>query len=133
MDKIDNKKGNMLITYLFPENNNVIDNINHEHTMKHELARLALSWKEKGLISRFMVAPDDCISNGVKHNVDNGWTFITDDVESYPECFEYVLVEDDCGDKNVACCHPDYEWFISNGEDSLKLIGNIVKWRKLSL
>ncbi len=64
---------------------------------------------------------------------EKAWTLLTDDEESYPECFEYVLVEDDIGDKNVACCHPDYEWFISNGEDSLKLIGNVIKWRNLTI
>ena len=131
MDKKDNKRGNMLVTYLFPENKNVTDDIKNEHTMKHELARLALSWKERGLIARFMVAPDDCIS--AIRNTDNEWTLITDDEESYPKCFEYVLIEDDIGDKNVACCHPDYEWYISNGEDSLKLIGNVVKWRYLTI
>lgn len=59
------------------------------------------------------------------------WTVLTDDEESYPECFEYVLIEDDIGDKNVACCYPDYEWYISNGENSLKLIGEVIKWKKL--
>ena len=59
------------------------------------------------------------------------WTILTDDEESYPKCFEYVLVEDDIGDKNVACCHPDYEWYISNGENSLKLIGEVIKWKRL--
>ena len=60
------------------------------------------------------------------------WHIITDDEESYPECFEYVLVEDDIGDKNVACCYPDYDWHISNGENSLKLIGEVIKWKKLN-
>lgn len=60
------------------------------------------------------------------------WHIITDDEESYPERFEYVLIEDDIGDKNVACCHPDYEWYISNGENSLKLIGEVIKWKKLN-
>ena len=59
------------------------------------------------------------------------WHILTDDEESYPECFEYVLVEDDIGDRNVACCYPDYDWYISNGENSLKLIGEIIKWKKL--
>lgn len=59
------------------------------------------------------------------------WNILTDDEESYPECFEYVLVEDDIGDKNVAYCDPDYDWYISNGENSLKLIGEVIKWRRL--
>ena len=59
------------------------------------------------------------------------WHILTDNEESYPECFEYVLVEDDIGDRNVACCYPDYDWYISNGENSLKLIGEVIKWRRL--
>ena len=59
------------------------------------------------------------------------WHILTDDEESYPDCFEYVLVEDDIGDRNVACCYPDYDWHISNGENSLKLIGEVIKWRRL--
>ena len=59
------------------------------------------------------------------------WNILTDDEESYPDCFEYVLVEDDIGDRNVACCYPDYDWYISNGENSLKLIGEVIKWRRL--
>ena len=56
------------------------------------------------------------------------WHYLTDDCDSYPEVFEYVLVEDDIGDKNVACCYPDYDWYISNGEDSLKLVREVIKW-----
>ena len=59
------------------------------------------------------------------------WHILTDNEESYPECFEYVLVEDDIGDRNVACCYPDYDWYISNGENSLKLIGEVIKWKRL--
>ena len=43
------------------------------------------------------------------------WHFITDYEDSYPESFKFVLVEDDVGDKNVAYCDPDYDWYISNG------------------
>ena len=56
------------------------------------------------------------------------WHYLTNDEDSYPEVFRYVLVEDDVGDKNIACYDPDYDWYISNGENSLKLIGEVVKW-----
>lgn len=56
------------------------------------------------------------------------WYFLTNDVDSYPETFECVLVEDDIGDKNIAYCDPDYNWYISNGKNSLKLIGEVIKW-----
>ena len=67
----------------------------------------------------------------LKKQIEDEWTILTDDEESYPDCFEYVLVEDDIGDRNVACCYPDYDWYISNGENSLKLIGEVIKWRRL--
>ena len=57
------------------------------------------------------------------------WFYImNDENDYYPEVFKYVLVEDDVGAKNIACCDPDYDWYISNGENSLKLIGEVVKW-----
>lgn len=68
----------------------------------------------------------------LEKQIENEWNILTDDEESYPECFEYVLIEDDIGDKNVAYCHPDYDWYISNGENSLKLIGEVIKWRRLN-
>ena len=70
--------------------------------------------------------------NALEKQIENAWNILTDDEESYPECFEYVLIEDDIGDKNVACCYPDYDWYISNGENSLKLIGEVIKWRRLN-
>lgn len=72
------------------------------------------------------------IVNKLAEEYNKGWILLTDDEESYPTPFEYVLVEDEFGDKNVACCYPDYDWHISNGENSLKLNGNVVKWKKLS-
>lgn len=56
------------------------------------------------------------------------WHYLTDDEDSYPEPFRYVLIEDDDGDQNIACCYPDYDWYITNGENSMKLIGEVVKW-----
>lgn len=61
------------------------------------------------------------------------WNIITDEQDSYPDVFEYVLVEDEFGDRNVACCYPDYDWYISNGENTVKLVGEVIKWRKLDL
>lgn len=56
------------------------------------------------------------------------WNIITEDVDSYPECFKNVLVEDEYGDKNIAYCDTEFDWFISNCENSIKLIGEVVKW-----
>lgn len=69
------------------------------------------------------------LDNNVRNrNTIKEWYFLTNDENSYPETFEYVLVEDDIGDKNIAYCDPDYNWYISNGENSLKLIGEVIKW-----
>ena len=56
------------------------------------------------------------------------WNIITEDVDSYPECFKNVLVEDEYGDKNIAYCDTEFDWFIFNCENSIKLIGEVVKW-----
>ena len=61
----------------------------------------------------------------------NDWIVLTDDVESYPEYFESVLIEDIYGYKNIAFCNPEHEWYISNLESRLKILGNVVKWKKL--
>ena len=74
----------------------------------------------------------DCVIEALEEQIKNEWTVLTDDADSYPECFEYVLVEDDVGEKNVACCDPNLDWYISNGEDSLELIGEVIKWKKLN-
>lgn len=70
------------------------------------------------------------IKNNANKNkcIIKAWHYLTNDEESYPEVFEYVLVEDDIGNKNVACCYPDYDWYISDGENSLKLINKVIKW-----
>lgn len=62
---------------------------------------------------------------------ENKWKILTDDECSYPECFEFVFVQDEHGNRYVASCDSNYEWMITNGEDSLPLLSNIIKWRKL--
>lgn len=64
----------------------------------------------------------------MKYIEDSLWHKITEDTDSYPECYKEVLVEDDCGDNNVAYCDANCDWYISNGESTLKLIGEVVKW-----
>lgn len=59
------------------------------------------------------------------------WNIITDDTDSYPECYRCVLIEDDEGDNNIAYCDANCDWYISNGESTLKLIGEVVKWAEI--
>ena len=93
-------------------------------------------WIKKSDVLELLSLPSDILSEyiyelkGIWMNEDDDteWFYLTDDGDSYPETFKYVLIEDDIGYKNVACCDPDYDWHISNGENSLKLIGEVVKW-----
>lgn len=74
--------------------------------------------------SAYLKGVYDCI----KYLEKDAWHTITDDTDSYPECYRCVLAEDDEGDKNIACCDANCDWYISNGESTLKLIGEVVKW-----
>lgn len=80
-----------------------------------------------GIKQAYIQGADDCM----EYLGNKAWHDITEDTGSYPDCYQYVLVEDDCGDKNVAYCDADCDWYISNGEGSLKLIGEVVRWMEL--
>lgn len=62
MTEKDNGKGNLLITYLFTEDDNAIRNLDLENVMKNELQQLAENWKKRGIIKRYMIG-DDAIIN----------------------------------------------------------------------
>lgn len=64
MTEKDNGKGNLLITYLFKENDNdnVVCKIDIENTMKNELQQLAEQWKKRGFIKRYMIGDDELIN-----------------------------------------------------------------------
>ena len=59
------EKGNMLISYIF-ESDNVIQNIDVDLEMQRDLQKLAEEWKKKGYIRRYVIAPDDVISENLK-------------------------------------------------------------------
>lgn len=82
------------------------------------------SLKTDGKVQAYIQGADDCL----EYLRDKAWNVITEDQDSYPPVSEYVLVKDEQGDLNVAYCDADYDWFISNGENSLILLGNVVKW-----
>lgn len=66
MTEKDIGKGNLLITYLFVEND-VLCNSMSESTMKKELQELAEQWKKRGLIKRYMIADDELINDKLTH------------------------------------------------------------------
>lgn len=59
------EKGNMLISYIF-ESDNVIQNVDADLEMQRDLQKLAEEWKKKGYIRRYVIAPDDVISENIK-------------------------------------------------------------------
>lgn len=80
-----------------------------------------------GIKQAYIQGADDCM----EYLSNEAWHKITEDTDSYPECYRPVLVEDGETEKNVAYCDADCEWFITNGENTLKLIGEVVKWIEL--
>lgn len=62
MTEKDNGKGNLLITYLFTEDDNAIRNLVLENVMKNELQQLAENWKKRGIIKRYMIGDDEIIN-----------------------------------------------------------------------
>lgn len=59
------EKGNMLISYIFASDD-VIQNIDSDLAMQRDLQKLAEDWKKKGYINRYIIAPDEVISESVK-------------------------------------------------------------------
>lgn len=59
-------KGNILISYTFPEDTAVTQNIDNERVMKSELTELVKSWKERGLVEHFVIGDDEVISDRLK-------------------------------------------------------------------
>lgn len=59
------EKGNMLISYLFASDN-VIHNVDVDLQMQKDLQKLAEDWKNKGYIKRYVIAPDEVISENLK-------------------------------------------------------------------
>lgn len=62
MTEKDNGKGNLLITYLFTDDDNAIRNLDLENVMKNELQQLAENWKKRGIIKRYMIGDDEIIN-----------------------------------------------------------------------
>lgn len=62
MTDSNNKKGNVLVTYRFPNNTGVVTDIDNEIIIQHEIAKLMQRFVSDGIISHFVVADDDVIS-----------------------------------------------------------------------
>lgn len=60
-------KGNLLFTYLFEDNEDIVSNLEKENTMIKELQELAEQWKKRGLIRRYTIADDELINEKLRH------------------------------------------------------------------
>lgn len=58
----NNKKGNILVTYFFPDNTDIFTDIDNEIIIQQEIAKVMHRLVSEGIISHFVVADDDVIS-----------------------------------------------------------------------
>lgn len=62
MTDINNKKGNILVTYRFPDDTETIADIDTELVIQKEIAKLMHKLVSDGIISHFVITDDDVIS-----------------------------------------------------------------------
>lgn len=58
----NNKKGNILVTYFFLDNTDIFTDIDNEIIIQQEIAKVMHRLVSEGIISHFVVADDDVIS-----------------------------------------------------------------------
>ena len=58
----NSKKGNILVTYRFPDDTETIADIDTELVIQKEIAKLMHKLVSNGVISHFVIADDDVIS-----------------------------------------------------------------------
>lgn len=63
-----NTKSNVLVTYLFPNDMDEFEKIDNDLLIQKEIANLMMSLKERGIVSRFVVADNEVISDKLKEN-----------------------------------------------------------------
>lgn len=68
MEEMNSKKGNVLVSFRFPDTTDVIADVDNELTIQHEIAKLMHKLVSDGIISHFTVADDDVISEKLKKN-----------------------------------------------------------------
>lgn len=66
MQEGNTKRGNSMITYLFPEGTSGTQDIDNEDIMQKELRELVRSWLRRGYIKMYELADDDQIAEKVK-------------------------------------------------------------------
>lgn len=62
MTDSNNKKGNILVSYRFPDDTGVTTDIDNELIIQQEMSKLMHKFISDGIISHFVIADDDVIS-----------------------------------------------------------------------
>lgn len=93
MSCIDNKKGNILVSYLF-NSDNPIENIKIDYEIQKSISKLINTFKENGFIKKWIVAPDGVINKKLEQigeNLLNEWIEIEENCV-LPKPHQPVLV-----------------------------------------
>ena len=75
MTDSNNKKGNILVSYRFPDDTGVTTDIDNELIIQQEISKLMHKFVSDGIISHFVIADDDVISEKLTKNPENEMEF----------------------------------------------------------
>lgn len=64
-------------------------------------------------------------------NKKDDWNKLTEDTDSYPETYENVLFKTSDGRIYYGCCGTDLDWSIEIENGIVKIIKDVVEWRKI--
>ena len=66
MTERDNKIGNLLLTYKFPNRTDLITDLDSELLLQQEITKTMHSLVQQGIISNYVIADDELISEEIK-------------------------------------------------------------------
>lgn len=75
MTDSNNKKGNILVSYRFPDDTGVTTDIDNELIIQQEISKLMHKFVSDEIISHFVIADDDVISEKLTKNPENEMKF----------------------------------------------------------
>ena len=75
MTDSNNKKGNILVSYRFPDDTGVTIDIDNELIIQQEISKLMYKFVSDGIISHFVIADDDVILEKLTKNPENEMEF----------------------------------------------------------
>lgn len=75
MTDSNNKKGNILVSYRFPDDTGVTTDIDNELIIQQEISKLMYKFVSDGIISHFVIADDDVILEKLTKNPENEMEF----------------------------------------------------------